>query len=126
TERTYIYEFLTTLPQPTLRARLTPKAPPALPLLYNAGVSGKEPRMNIPLTPVRCLYRAVDLYSSKEALISSDCRFTYAQFGARCETLATALAAEGIEPGDRVAYLSFNTHKLLEGYYGVVMAQAIV
>ena len=34
--------------------------------------------------------------------------------------------AEGIEPGDRVAYLSFNTNKLLEGYYGVVMAGAIV
>ena len=34
--------------------------------------------------------------------------------------------AQGIQPGDRVAYLSFNTHKLLEGYYGVVMARAIV
>ncbi len=82
--------------------------------------------MNIPLTPIRCLYRAVDLYANKEGIISGDCRFTYAQFAQRCERLATALAAEGIRPGDRVAYLSFNTHKLLEGYYGVVMAHAIV
>ena len=29
-------------------------------------------------------------------------------------------------PGDRVAYLSFNNHQLLEGYYGVVQARAIV
>ncbi len=82
--------------------------------------------MIIPLTPVRCLYRAVDLYANKEAIISGPCRFTYAGFAARCERLATALAGEGIRSGDRVAYLSFNTHKLLEGYYGVVMAHAIV
>ena len=36
------------------------------------------------------------------------------------------MRAHGIRPGDRVAYLSFNKHQLLEGYYGVVMAGAIV
>ena len=82
--------------------------------------------MIIPLTPIRCLYRAVDLYARKESLISGEARFTYAQFAERCERLATALADEGMAAGDRVAYLSFNTHKLLEGYYGVVMAKAIV
>jgi len=82
--------------------------------------------MNIPLTPVRCLYRAFDLYPGKEAIICGQSRFTYAQFAHRCEQLASALSAEGIQSGDRVAYLSFNTHKLLEGYYGVVMARGIV
>ncbi len=32
----------------------------------------------------------------------------------------------GIGAGDRVAYLSYNTHQLLEGYYGVPQARAIV
>src|SRR5579864_9306225 len=82
--------------------------------------------MIIPLTPIRCLYRTVDLYANKEAIISGESRLTYAQVSARCERLATALTGEGIKAGDRVAYLSFNTHKLLEGYYGVVMAHAIV
>jgi fatty-acyl-CoA synthase len=82
--------------------------------------------MIIPLTPIRCLYRAVDLYANKEALICGEFRFTYAQFAKRCERLATAVAGEGIGPGDRVAFLSFNTHRLLEGYYGVVMANAVV
>jgi fatty-acyl-CoA synthase len=82
--------------------------------------------MIIPLTPIRCLYRAVDLYANKEAIICGTQRFTYGQFAKRCERLATALQASGIQPGDRVAYLSFNTHRLLEGYYGVVMAHAIV
>lgn len=82
--------------------------------------------MFTPLTPIRCLYRAVDLYGHKEAVVCGVNRFTYAQFGERCERLAAALMAAGVESRDRVAYLSFNTHKLLEGYYGVVQAGAIV
>jgi len=82
--------------------------------------------MFTPLTPIRCLYRAVDLYGNKEAVVCGEHRFTYAQFGERCERLAAALQAAGVGGRDRVAYLSFNTHKLLEGYFGVVMAGAIV
>src|SRR5580698_2930206 len=81
--------------------------------------------MNVPLTPIRCLYRAVDLYGHKTGVASGLNRYTYAQFGERCERLAAGLLAEGIRPGDRVAYLSFNNNALLEGYYGVVLAQAV-
>src|SRR5215472_1897507 len=82
--------------------------------------------MFVPLTPLRCLHRAVDLFGCKIGVVSGDRQFTYAQFGERAERLATALPKFGIEPGDRVAYLSFNNHQLLEGYYGVVQARAIV
>ncbi len=82
--------------------------------------------MNIPLTPVRFLYRAVDLYGKKEGIVSGGRRFRYAQFGERCERLAAGLLRAGVRPGDRVAYLSFNNHQLLEGYYGPPLIQAIV
>jgi acyl-CoA synthetase (AMP-forming)/AMP-acid ligase II len=82
--------------------------------------------MNIPLTPIRFLHRAVDLYPRKVGIVSGARRLTYAEFGERTERLASALKGEGIAAGDRVAYLSFNTHQLLEGYYGVVQAGAIV
>ena len=82
--------------------------------------------MIVPLTPIRFLYRGVDLYGKKVGIVSGAKRFTYAEFGARSERLAMGLAVHGIRPGDRVAYLSFNNHQLLEGYYGVVMAGAIV
>src|SRR5581483_11232844 len=82
--------------------------------------------MNIPLTPVRFLYRAVDLYGKKEGIVSGAQRFTYAQFGERCERLAAGLLREGIQTGDRVAFLSFNNHQLLEGYYGAPLIRAIV
>src|ERR1700738_2472382 len=81
--------------------------------------------MNVPLTPIRCLYRAVDLYGKKIGVVSGPSSFTYAQFGERCERLAAALLAEGIRPGDSVAYLSFNNHQLLEGYYGPPLVRAI-
>jgi len=82
--------------------------------------------MFIPLTPIRFLHRAMDLFGSNTGVICGEKQFTYSKFGERCERLATALAALGIAAGDRVAYLSFNTHKLLEGYYGVVQARGIV
>jgi len=82
--------------------------------------------MNIPLTPIRCLYRAIDLYGRKIGIVSGANRFTYTQFGQRCEQLAAGLRAEGVQKGDRVAYLSFNNNQLLEGYYGAPLIRAIV
>src|SRR5258708_29544150 len=82
--------------------------------------------MHVPLTPIRALYRAVDLYGRKVGVVCGATRLTYAEFGARCERLAFGLLAEGVGPGDRVAYLSFNTHQLLEGYFGVPLIRAIV
>jgi fatty-acyl-CoA synthase len=82
--------------------------------------------MQVPLTPIRCLYRAVDLYPNKIGIVDGADRFTYAQFGERCEQLAAGLLSLGVQPGDRVAYLSFNNHQLLEGYFGVLLAGATV
>jgi fatty-acyl-CoA synthase len=82
--------------------------------------------MRIPLTPLRCLHRCIDLYGAKEGVICGEKRFAYAQFGERCELLASALQRAGVKPGDRVGFLSFNTHRLLEGYFGVPQARAIL
>lgn len=82
--------------------------------------------MIVPLTPLRCLDRAVDLFGHKIGVVCGSREFTYSEFGHRCGQLATALRKHGIRPGDRVAYLSFNNHQLLEGYYGVIQAHAIV
>jgi fatty-acyl-CoA synthase len=81
--------------------------------------------MRVPLTPVRCLYRGVDLYPHKTAVVDGPRRFTYAEFGERCERFAAALVDQGVLPGDRVAYLSFNNAELLEGYYAPLLAGAI-
>lgn len=82
--------------------------------------------MKIPLTPIRFLYRAMDLYPHKEGVVSGPLRFNYAEFGERCERLAAGLLREGMGKGDRVAYLSLNTHQLLEGYFGPALIRAVV
>ena len=37
-----------------------------------------------------------------------------------------ALVGLGVEPGDRVSFITYNTHHLLEGYYGVLEAGAVL
>ncbi|MBM3811884.1 MAG: long-chain-fatty-acid--CoA ligase [Acidimicrobiia bacterium] len=82
--------------------------------------------MFVPLTPLRFLHRAMDLFGHRVGIINGDKQFTYGQFGERCQKLASGLAALGVQSGDRVAYISFNNHQLLEGYYGVIQARGIV
>jgi fatty-acyl-CoA synthase len=81
--------------------------------------------MKLPLTPIRCLYRGVDLYGNKVGVVSGNERYTYQQFGQRCERLAAGLLTEGLQRGDRVAFLSFNNNQLIEGYYAAPLLRAI-
>ena len=46
-------------------------------------------------------------------------RYDYAGLGARTRQLARALLALGVQPGDRIATLAWNTHRHLELFYGV-------
>jgi len=82
--------------------------------------------MNIPLTPLRFLRYAEQQYPRRTAVVCNQDRFTYAQFGDRVGRLAGALRQAGVQPGDRVAFLSTNCHRLLEAYYGVLEAGAVL
>ncbi len=81
--------------------------------------------MNIPLTPLRCLARAATLFGPKTGIVCRERRFTYTETADRCARLASSLARNGVGAGDRVAYLSYNTHQLFEGYYAAPHARAI-
>jgi fatty-acyl-CoA synthase len=82
--------------------------------------------MNIPLTPLRFLRYAEQQYPRRTAVVCNQESFTYAQFAERASRLAGALRQAGIQPGDRVAFLSSNCHRLLEAYYGVPEAGAVL
>src|SRR5271170_1128219 len=82
--------------------------------------------MNIPLTPLRFLWFAVTQYPRRTAVVCNDDRFTYAQLAERASRLSSALRQSGIKPGERVAFLSCNCHRLLEAYYGVLEAGAVL
>ena len=76
--------------------------------------------MNITLTQVRFLERAVKLFSQNTAVVCEGQKWTYSQFGERVESLSNALIDLSIQPGEKVAYLGYNCHRLLECYYGIV------
>jgi fatty-acyl-CoA synthase len=82
--------------------------------------------MNIPLTPLRFLRYAEQQYPARTAIVCNQDRFTYAQFAERVGRLAGALRQAGIQAGDRVAFLGANCHRLLEAYYGVPEAGAVL
>src|SRR5271156_5459331 len=82
--------------------------------------------MNLPLTPVRFLRYSERQFPRKTAVVCQDLRFTYAEFGDRVGRLAGALRTAGVKPGDRVAFLSLNCHRLLEAYFGVLEAGGVL
>lgn len=82
--------------------------------------------MNIPLTPIRFLRYAAQQFPGKVGVVCGEERFNYSQFAARASRLAGALREMGVKPGDRVAYLSANCHRLLEAYYGILEAGAVL
>ncbi len=86
----------------------------------------EEAAMNVPLTPLRFLRRAADLYAGKEGVVCGDWRCSYAEFSRRAGQLGRALASLDLRAGDRVAFLSYNCHRLLEAYYGVPEAGGIL
>src|SRR5271167_3481567 len=82
--------------------------------------------MNIPLTPMRLLRYAEQQYPDRIAVVCGSERFSYSQFAGRANRLAGGLRAAGVQPGDRVAFLSLNCHRLLEAYYGVLEAGGVL
>jgi fatty-acyl-CoA synthase len=82
--------------------------------------------MIIPLTPLRLLRYSSREYPTRTAVVCGDQRLTYAEFSDRTARQAGALLSLGLQPGDRVAFLSANCHRLLEGYYGVLEAGGVL
>jgi fatty-acyl-CoA synthase len=53
-------------------------------------------------------------------------RFTYAQIWERINCLASALAAIGVEPGDTVGVLDWDSNRFLEAFFAIPMMGAIM
>ena len=82
--------------------------------------------METPLSPLEFARRARRLYGDCEAIIDGNRRFTYEEFFARCDRWSAALQSLGIRQGDRVAYISPNTHAQLESFYAVPQLGAVL
>ncbi|HEX5484139.1 MAG TPA: fatty acid--CoA ligase [Terriglobia bacterium] len=82
--------------------------------------------MVLPLTPVRFKQHAARIFGNKDGVACGDLRITYGEFNERCDRFSSALAEIGVKAHDRVAFLGFNCHRLLEAYYAVPQIHAIL
>ncbi len=82
--------------------------------------------MKVPLTPIRFLRYALEQFPEKIGVVCDQHRYTYAELSDRAGRLAGALLNAGAKPGDRIAFLSRNCHRLLEAYYGVLEAGCVL
>jgi fatty-acyl-CoA synthase len=80
----------------------------------------------VPLSVLEFRDRAETYFGGKVGVVDGDRRFTYRQFGERTHRLANTLVELGVEAGDRVSFITYNTHQLLEAYYGVLEAGAVL
>src|SRR5215470_782788 len=72
------------------------------------------------------LCRAHRLFANKVAMVNGDVRLTYAETWSRCRRLAGALTQFGVQPGERVAILAFNSHQYLEVYLAAPASGRVV
>src|SRR5712692_3289517 len=82
--------------------------------------------MFVPLSPLEFRDRAEALFAKKIGVIDGEKQFTYGQYAERTHRLANALRKLDLQKGDRVSFITYNTHQLLEAYYGVIEAGGIL
>lgn len=82
--------------------------------------------MFVPLSVLEFRDRAAAYFGDRVGVVDGDRQFTYREFAERTHRLANALRGLGVRPGDRVSFITYNTHHLLEAYYGVLEAGAVL
>jgi hypothetical protein len=74
------------------------------------------------LTPNHFLRRSAYMFPDKTAVVYGERRYTYGELEGRVNRLASRLKDAGLEKGDRVAFLCFNTPPMLDAHFGVPLA----
>ncbi|MGH7313172.1 MAG: acyl--CoA ligase family protein [Candidatus Rokuibacteriota bacterium] len=78
------------------------------------------------LTPVSFLTRSAYVFPDKPAVVHGERRYTYREFEARVNRLASALRRAGLGKHDRVAFLCPNIPAMLEAHFGVPAAGGVL
>lgn len=79
-----------------------------------------------PLTIKHLLNRAKSVSSHQEIVYADKKRMTYADFFNRLNRLANVLTDLGLQAGDIVAVMDWDSHRYLESYFAVPMCQYVL
>ena len=77
------------------------------------------------LSPALILQRHATMSPDRKAVIYEGETYTYREFSARVRSVVTGLVNSGVQAGDRVAYVGFNSATLLELVYACAHIGAI-
>jgi fatty-acyl-CoA synthase len=89
--------------------------------------AGRETRVfRQELTPVSFLERAGVAYAGRVAAVDGDRTYTYAEWRARSRRLASALRLAGLQKGERIAFVAYNSEPLLLAHFGVPLAGGVI
>jgi fatty-acyl-CoA synthase len=80
----------------------------------------------VPLSVLDFRDRAAAYFGEKVGVVDGEMNLTYRVWAERTHRLANALHDLGLQPGDRVSFITYNTHQLLEAYYGVLEAGMVL
>ena len=85
---------------------------------------------NNPLLISDCLTHAAESMPKQKVITNTTeggvVKHTYAEIAVRAKKLAQALLSLGVNSGDRVATIAWNTHRHLEAYYGISGIGAVI
>src|SRR5260370_42398453 len=85
--------------------------------------------MDYPLTLQHAYNRAVSLFGKKEIVTQTDeglHRYTFREWGKRTAQLGNALRAAGVEEGDRIATVAWNSDRHLGLYFAIPCIGAVL
>ncbi|MFK5953336.1 MAG: AMP-binding protein [Desulfobacterium sp.] len=82
--------------------------------------------MQVPMSPVRILKRAVKLYGEKTAVVDGEMRLSYVQVQNRVNRVIHAVREMAIPREGRIAILDYNTHRYMELYFGMAASGCVL
>jgi fatty-acyl-CoA synthase len=78
------------------------------------------------LSPIHLLERAGEIFAERIGATDGGRSFTWRELRGRARRLASALRADGLQKGDRVAFLAFNSEPLLLAHFAVPLAGGVL
>lgn len=80
----------------------------------------------VPLSPLSFIEHTANVFPDRTGVIHGDRSYTWAQVFDRCRQLSSGLNTLGIEKGDTVSILAFNTPEMIECHYGVAASGGVM
>lgn len=81
---------------------------------------------HVALSPLSFLHRTANVHPDRIAVIYGKRQFTWTQTRDRCGQLGSALINAGVNTGDTVSVLAFNTPEMFEAHFGVPQSGAVL